>query len=333
MNVLEIHMLQSVPTSNINRDEDGECKTALFGGVLRQRVSSQSWKRAIRHMIQQECIEVGDPVGSRSKEYGSMILNDLLKEGIDATEPLTALNLLGKKSDALAYFAPEEINAIKDAIREGKKIDSFRDVMSEGTNRYSLDIALFGRMFASNPELKINQALYSNHAIGTHAIEEEVDYFTAVDDFNYNGAGHIGNAAMTSSTLYRYFAIDLNQLQKNLPNRKVEDAITPILKSIALAFPGGKSTTMNANTRPAYMKIEVRSGTPRQFANAFEKPIQAGPDGYLEASINAIEDYARKDVGLWGDDRKYSAVVSIEKNFDIILAEVEESISSLNLKV
>ena len=45
---LDIHVLQTVPASNINRDDSGAPKTALYGGVTRARVSSQSWKHAMR---------------------------------------------------------------------------------------------------------------------------------------------------------------------------------------------------------------------------------------------------------------------------------------------
>ena len=62
---LEIHALQTVPPSNMNRDDAGTPKTALYGGVTRARVSSQSWKRAIRSDFNEQL----DPtdVGTRSR--------------------------------------------------------------------------------------------------------------------------------------------------------------------------------------------------------------------------------------------------------------------------
>lgn len=45
---VDIHVLQTVPSSNINRDDTGAPKTAVYGGTTRSRVSSQSWKKAIR---------------------------------------------------------------------------------------------------------------------------------------------------------------------------------------------------------------------------------------------------------------------------------------------
>jgi CRISPR system Cascade subunit CasC len=46
--LIDIHILQTVPPSNLNRDDTGSPKTAIYGGVRRARVSSQSWKRATR---------------------------------------------------------------------------------------------------------------------------------------------------------------------------------------------------------------------------------------------------------------------------------------------
>ena len=45
---VDFHVLQTVPPSCINRDDTGSPKTAMYGGVLRARVSSQPWKHAMR---------------------------------------------------------------------------------------------------------------------------------------------------------------------------------------------------------------------------------------------------------------------------------------------
>ena len=45
---VDIHILQTVPPSCVNRDDTGSPKTAIYGGVRRARVSSQAWKRAVR---------------------------------------------------------------------------------------------------------------------------------------------------------------------------------------------------------------------------------------------------------------------------------------------
>ena len=43
---LDVHVLQTVPPSFVNRDDTGSPKTAIYGGTTRARVSSQAWKHA-----------------------------------------------------------------------------------------------------------------------------------------------------------------------------------------------------------------------------------------------------------------------------------------------
>ena len=49
---IDIHVIQTVPYANLNRDMEGSPKSLVFGGVDRTRVSSQSWKRAIRQDVE-----------------------------------------------------------------------------------------------------------------------------------------------------------------------------------------------------------------------------------------------------------------------------------------
>ncbi|MBI4657799.1 MAG: type I-E CRISPR-associated protein Cas7/Cse4/CasC [Verrucomicrobia bacterium] len=48
MRLIELHILQSFPVSCLNRDEVGQPKSAVFGGVKRARLSSQTLRRATR---------------------------------------------------------------------------------------------------------------------------------------------------------------------------------------------------------------------------------------------------------------------------------------------
>ena len=68
---IDIHILQTVPPSNINRDDTGSPKTAYFGGVKRSRVSSQAWKKATRDSFSDLLDEFG--LGWRTKRAASLI--------------------------------------------------------------------------------------------------------------------------------------------------------------------------------------------------------------------------------------------------------------------
>ena len=80
---LDVHVLQTVPPSCVNRDDTGSPKTAIYGGTTRARVSSQAWKHAMREMFREELIEP-DMLGARTKNVISMVAEEILKLNPDA---------------------------------------------------------------------------------------------------------------------------------------------------------------------------------------------------------------------------------------------------------
>ncbi|MBO4317468.1 MAG: type I-E CRISPR-associated protein Cas7/Cse4/CasC, partial [Mailhella sp.] len=81
MRHLELHIIQSVPVSCLNRDDLGSPKTAFFGGVKRARVSSQCWKRAIREYAKEVAPDVFQ--GQRTRLIIDPIARELDKRGVD----------------------------------------------------------------------------------------------------------------------------------------------------------------------------------------------------------------------------------------------------------
>src|SRR5437868_7135411 len=74
---LDVHAIQAVPPANINRDENGSPKTALYGGARRMRVSSQAWKRAARKEL--ESATAGFQSSQRTKRLPEILAADLLE--------------------------------------------------------------------------------------------------------------------------------------------------------------------------------------------------------------------------------------------------------------
>ncbi|MDS1270531.1 type I-E CRISPR-associated protein Cas7/Cse4/CasC [Lipingzhangella sp. LS1_29] len=64
--IIELHLLQSFPASNLNRDDVGQPKSVTFGGVQRGRVSSQCLKRSARLLLPQLGLAL-DNTGVRTK--------------------------------------------------------------------------------------------------------------------------------------------------------------------------------------------------------------------------------------------------------------------------
>ena len=86
---LDMHIIQTLPPSNINRDDTGSPKTALYGGVRRARVSSQSWKAAMRNYFK-ESGEVAN-VGVRTKDIVSYVAGKIRE--INSTIPVSYTHL------------------------------------------------------------------------------------------------------------------------------------------------------------------------------------------------------------------------------------------------
>ncbi|GAA3635822.1 type I-E CRISPR-associated protein Cas7/Cse4/CasC [Lactobacillus hamsteri] len=305
---VDINVLQTVPSSNINRDDTGSPKTAVYGGVTRSRVSSQSWKRAVRLAFKSEDEEWLDSYRTKKVVY---LLADELKKlddildddaaidkaqsilkavGIKATkdkktgEILTGALLLVSRGEIekIAKYATE--NDVTD--KEAKK--AIKDLLMSDQ---SLDLALFGRMVADNPELNVDASCQVAHSISTHEIIPEFDYYTAVDDNRSEdnaGSAMIGTIEYNSSTLYRYANINLNELEHNLGKDLTLKGMELFIKDFILTMPTGKENTFANKTLPQYVLVNVREDTPVNLVSAFENPVNT-ENGYVDTSIKRLE--------------------------------------------
>ena len=82
--LIEIHVLQNFAPSNLNRDDTGAPKDALFGGTRRARVSSQCLKRAVREYFK-GLVEQGkltpEDVATRTKRLSDALVKSLKDKG------------------------------------------------------------------------------------------------------------------------------------------------------------------------------------------------------------------------------------------------------------
>jgi len=109
----------------------------------------------------------------------------------------------------------------------------------------NIDIALHGRMAASGLMKPLDGALAVAHVITTHAVDADIDWFTAVDDLQEQGSGHLDTQEFSSGVFYRYASLNIGQLQENLgnaPRDKVLDIAAHILHLMATVVPAAKTT-------------------------------------------------------------------------------------------
>lgn len=170
----------------------------------------------------------------------------------------------------------------------------------------AVDVALFGRMLADLPQVNQDAACQVAHAISTHRVERDFDYFTAVDDVggpDETGAGMIGQVEFNSATFYRYAALDVSKLLNNLQEDKelTASAIEALIQAMVRAIPTGKQNSFAAHNLPEFIGVSLRK-SPLNLANAFERPIQPRHDKSLtEQSVAALADYERKLAPVYGD--------------------------------
>ncbi len=336
---VDIHVLQTVPPSCVNRDDTGSPKTALYGGTSRARVSSQAWKHAMREMFTQMFSE--EQLGKRTKHIVSLVTDKILYvrpgENSDKinNEVLQIFKDAGFKmkdiesgTDALFFMSDKQAAALADIyLSKTEQGASYKDNLKKALcDNPSIDIALFGRMVASDPSLNYDAAAQVAHAISTHAVQTEYDYFTAVDDCapeDNSGAAHLGTVEFNSATLYRYASVNVTELARHLGDA-TSDVVKKFIEAFVLSMPTGKQNTFANRTIPDMVYIAVRKDQPVNMSGAFEKAVPGGPDGYVKKSEEAFETYAEFIYRTYVDRPAIEYLVGAKSNV--------ESVKEMNLK-
>lgn len=312
MKLIELHILQSFPVSCLNRDDLNSPKTATFGGVQRARVSSQCWKRAIR-----EAAATNSPhfKGERTRLIVTPLRDALASRGLGADdahakaiEICDALATFDKEAEkksgslkvkTIFFTSPAEIDALAAAYAETKDVKKAVKCLKAENFKDAADIALFGRMVAADHSLTVEGAAMFNHALSTHRVENEIDFFTAVDDLNPaddSGSGHMGTTEFNAATYYRYVALNLTMLADSdhlasMTPEERKEVVAAFIRASLEAVPVARRNSANANVRPRFVLGVIKNeGQPIQLVNAFEKPVWGAKGAsILENSIELLK--------------------------------------------
>lgn len=323
--LIDIHVLQNHAPSNLNRDDTGAPKDAIFGNTLRARISSQAIKRSIRRsaiftetfaeagllaqrtrrlpsLLRPRLTELGldkdavDLIVHRSQEIGRESVRNIQKSTEEGDPETTQLIFLSDvEIDALARKLADLYNTLGHKGFEKLKTDKMNRKLDPSVPR-SVDIAMFGRMTTSAPFESVQAAVQVAHAISTHRIESEFDYYTAVDDISEEaGAGFIGDTPFNSATYYKYFSVHWEGLVNNLGGDTdvASAAVGALIRAAATVSPTGKQNSFAAHNLPDLVLVEARDrNVPISYANAFLKPAWAtGKRSLMDASVEQLGDY------------------------------------------
>ena len=314
---LTLHIIASVPYSNLNRDDSGTPKHVRRGGYLAALLSSQSIKKGIRTKYEANSLVTS----VRSGQLDADVVDRALAINPDADEKAlrkkakTLLGKLtkakesdpekGKESDRSIWLSSEELETAAAQILEDVDGDFLQDYKTG-----SLAIASFGRMFAAAPQKGTEAALSVSPAVTTHAVAIATDYFSTIDDIKEanrdTGATYLGVAQYTTGVFYRTVTIDKQQLRKSwtgFDSPDSDESLRLLVDAIIYGLPRGKQHSTAPFVQPALVLAEEQR---YRSAYDFEAPVQ--PDrkegGYLKPTLEEL-------------DRQYTAARAFDRdNFD-----------------
>ncbi|HEX2349298.1 MAG TPA: type I-E CRISPR-associated protein Cas7/Cse4/CasC [Ktedonobacterales bacterium] len=370
--IIDLHVLQNFAPSNLNRDETGAPKECEFGGQRRARISSQSFKRAIRTQFRASGLIDPAHLAERTKRAAGEITQRVVAAGkppetarqvVEALLGAVRLDVFDGKTRYLLFLSARELQAAADlcvrhwdtlteaigpgigpgsgsdggggatqpeeedetagaagtatrgrrgaraseASRKGRAIpaelrSAFERLLDGGQ---AVDMALFGRMIADLPDRNVEAACQVAHALSTHRVSMEFDFFTAVDDLRPDdtaGADMLGTVEYTSACFYRYANLDTRQLAQNLRNDTLARAgVESFLRAFVTAIPSGHQHSMAAHNPPSFVLAVARDRGQWNLANAFLTPVlprsasasasQVNQMNLMQASIQALATY------------------------------------------
>ena len=251
-----------------------------------------------------------------------------------------------EKTDTLLFLSPKEVNVLAKVFKDNgfnpdlvikQKVDKkqakeLEDIIGKVDQHIdALDIALFGRMVAQAATLNVEAAASFAHAISTHKVANEVEFFTALDDESKEpGSAHMGSLEFNSATYYRYVSLNVGQLSQTLGGHNIPEAIETFVKALFVAVPGARQTTQSGASPWEFARVLVRKG--QRLQAPFETAVKSQNGGFLEPSKKALCDYLDKKEklagSLFGKIRSFDFGDDAEFNIDKLIEAIKEAVAS-----
>lgn len=295
---VDVHVLQNLPPSNINRDDTGSPKTAQYGGVSRARVSSQAWKRAMRQYFKdsgklrnesKRTLEIVQYVADEIQKLDASVERKAAMAMAEKAFNNAKVKTKEQKAKALFFISAVQAQKLAEAALQGQTDKKeLQKLLKDGP---AVDIALFGRMVADDPSLNEDASSQVAHAISTHAVQTEYDFYTAIDDLapkDNAGASMLDTKEFNSSTLYRYANVAVHEFLQQLGDADLTlHALELFIEAFALSLPTGNVNSYANQTLPSAMLLILRTDRPVNLITAFEEPIESKA-GYIAQSIKCL---------------------------------------------
>lgn len=354
---LQIHSLCSYHATLLNRDDAGLAKRIPFGNATRLRVSSQClkrhWREALadsldlpgairtRHFFSREILprltaECGVPEETaerlvRQLARGILTTSDGAKEPVDEGLQMKQPVLFGRPEadylvGLLAECASQDDPAAILSARLKTDKANFKAMLREaghGDLYTGVAGALFGRFVTSDILARTDASVHVAHAFSVHAQDNEVDYFTVVDDLNREeetGAAHANDMDLGSGVYYGYVAVDIPQLISNFtgcdrqawraqPSSDARTVLSELVRVIATTSPGAKLGATAPYAYADFILLEVGRQQPRSLANAYLQAVPPRGDVVQEA-IDRLRDHLEAQERMYGATAELRALAT-----------------------
>jgi CRISPR system Cascade subunit CasC len=324
---IDLHILQDIPASCLNRGRYNEPKTLMIGGAQRGAFSSQCGKRADRDALE----TLLDEPAARTRNLpprlaaalreaswpedlarfaATQIPRSATAEGL-ATNPNAddhTLAMLYVPADTIiddlaALCARHRTALEKGMAKEAKSTEKTRaylptdDVVSLLCQR-TASISLFGRFLAGLADAHVDGAVQMAWAFTTHTTDLQPDFFTTVEDWPESGAStsaHLDTTYLNAGVFYRYASVNLTELTHNLGgNTSQAIALLAAFTDVFIStLPKAKKNSTAPHTLPDTLHYAVRDRRPVSLASAFHQPVKADRNGgYLAPSRHALSQHA-----------------------------------------
>ena len=309
--------------------------------------------KLIADLIAVKCKELGATQGEAEKcgqkiERIFIKKTDVIGKGKNAKpEEDSDSEISTEKTDTLLFLSPSEVTIIANALKERgfdpdaliaqkdakKQAKELAGLIGKPKLDYEtdgIDIALFGRMVAQAATMNVEAAASFAHAISTHRVSNEVEFFTALDDNKEEqGSAHMGSLEFNSATYYRYVSLDLGQLWTNLAGSNLVKSVEAFTKALFIAIPAARQTTMSGASPWDFARITIRTGQRLQVP--FEKAVRPENGSILEPSITALTAYLDKQKQLWGSLYGEQGVIEYggDKGIDEVVSFLKAKIAKV----
>jgi CRISPR system Cascade subunit CasC len=182
-------------------------------------------------------------------------------------------------------------------------------------------------MVAQAAELNIEAACSFSHAISTHKVSSEIEFFTALDDLQESqGSAHMGSLEFNSATYYRYVSLNLGQLYDSLAGEGLPEAVEAFVKALFVAVPSARQNSMSGASPWEFAKVFVRKGQRLQVP--FETAVKPKDGGFLNPSIERLKNELAKKEKLSGSLFGKVADYTFGENEDFSIDDLVSALTS-----